>query len=116
VRGVLKWGSFFGALACGGLAYNEHSLGNDSYDQYEAMVLEEGGTPAEAEFRRLEAIDHDEKAQTFLIAGGARFGAFLVQQIFFGGGDDRGEGDRSERVEVRAAGREVRAGLVLARF
>lgn len=119
LRSVLKWGCFFGAAAGAGLAYNEHSLGNDSYDQYKDLVLKEGKTPAEAEFRRQEAIDHDDKATTFAIAGGALFGAFLVQQLFFGGGggdDQASRGGPEPAVALGMTDRQLRAEVVLARF
>lgn len=115
---VLKWGCLFGAAAGAGLAYNEHSLGNDSYDQYKELVLVDGKTPAEAEFRRLEAIDHDDKATIFAIAGGALFGAFLFQQLFLGGGhdDEASLAQPSPALALGVSGRQWRAGVVLARF
>jgi hypothetical protein len=123
LRGVLKWGSFFGAAACGGLAYNENSQGDDSYEQYRTLIEEDGQTPTQAEFRRQEAIDHDDKANTFMIAGGALFGAFLIQQFFFHGSQDDQATLESDapavspgRLIVTAAPRGWKAGLVLARF
>ncbi len=89
-RGVLKWGCFLGAAAFGGLAWNEHSQGNSSYDDYKSLFGENRKTEAEASYQ--DAKDHDSKAQTYMIAGGSLFGLFLLQQfVFHGGGDDQAE-------------------------
>jgi len=87
LRATLKWGSLLGAAACGALAWNEHTQGNDAYDDYKARV-EEGLPEAETEPLRLDAIDHDDKAKIYGIAAGGLFAAFLVQQFLLGGDDD----------------------------
>jgi hypothetical protein len=88
-RGFLKWGSLVGAAAVGGLALNEHSKGNSSYDEYKELF--NANRKDEAEEKYQDAKDHDSKAQTFAIVGGSLFGLFLLQQFVFTGGDEQAE-------------------------
>jgi hypothetical protein len=82
-RGFLKWSSLIGAAAFGGLAFNERSQGNSSYDDYKRLYNENRKDEAEKKYQ--EATDHDDKAQTYGIVGGALFGLFLLQQFVFKG-------------------------------
>lgn len=86
-RGFLKWTSLIGAAACGGLALNERSQGNSSYDDYKQLYNENRKDEAEKKYQ--EAADHDDKAQMYGIIGGSLFGLFLLQQFVFKG--DRGK-------------------------
>ena len=88
-RGILKWGSLVGAAAVGGLALNEHSKGNSSYDEYKKLFNENRKDEAEGKYQ--DAKDHDSKAQTFAIVGGGLFALFLLQQFVFTGGDEQAE-------------------------
>lgn len=127
---VLKWGCLVGAGACGYLAYNEHTQGNDSYDEYEAeykrlIITVPPHTTARAlevaEPLRVDAEDHDDMANTYLYAAGGLGAAFLVQQLFFGKHDDQAalETGRSANEPLLACGLrrgQLRAAVTLARF
>lgn len=119
---VLKWGCLLGAGAVGYLAYDEHTQGNDAYDEYKADILEGGQDPYEAEPKREDAKDHDGKSLTYSIAAGSLFGAFLLQQFLLGG-DEEDPGDSAARlgghvplVRFNPFTGEVRAQVLLARF
>lgn len=114
---VFKWTCILGAVATGGLAFNEHSQGNDAYDEYKAAVFD--GDKDLADEKWLEADDHDSKAQTFGIVAGSLFGVFLIQQFVLGGDDDGADRNVDPltpplALDPRTGG--VRASLVLARF
>jgi hypothetical protein len=116
---VLKWGCFLGAGAVGYLAYNEHTQGNDAYDEYKADVQTRGISPSVAEPKRLDAKDHDSTSLTYSMVAGGLFGAFLVQQFFLGG-DDEGsaelDSDRALPLSFDPVTKAWRAQIVLARF
>jgi hypothetical protein len=86
LRGVAKWGCLAGALVAGGLAFSAHSSGNDAYDEYQQLYG--AGSFEAAEGKYNDALDQDDKAQTFLIIGGALVGLFVVQQFLLGGKDE----------------------------
>lgn len=81
---VLKWGCLAGAAVFGYLAYDEHSAGNDTYDEYKAAAEE--GDADKADELYSETEDHDSKAQTYLIVAGVLAGAYLLQEFVLDGG------------------------------
>ena len=130
IGSVLKWGCFLGAGACGYLAYNEHSQGNDSYDAYKeryASLTPPRGNWNLVEAERdanhflLEAKDHDKTANTYIYAASGLGAAFLVQQLFFGKHHDQAavETDCPANEPLLACGLrqgQLRAAVTLARF
>ena len=116
IGSVFKWGCLIGAGAAGGLAFSEHSKGNDSYDSYKEFAAE--GNEAAADSAFADSEDHDSKAQTFAIVGGSLFALFLLQQFVLGGHGDSADGghDVTPPLTWNPATGEVRATLVLARF
>jgi hypothetical protein len=128
IGSVFKWGCLLGAGACGYLAYNENSQGNDDYNAYKAEYkrrVDSGATPEQAqnraEYLRVAAEDHDKTAQTYGIAAGGLGAAFLVQQLFFGKHHDQAavETDRPASEPLLACGLrqgQLRAAVTLARF
>jgi uncharacterized protein YraI len=111
---LLKWGSLAGAGVFGYLAYDEHSAGNDSYDEYKTLARGGDADAAEEKYSRTE--DHDSKSQTFQIVAGALAATFVLQEFVLGGGsEDQAALDRVKplRLAWDPARREVRAGLDL---
>jgi len=114
---LLKWGSLAGAGVFGYLAYDEHSAGNDSYDEYKTLAR--GGDADAAEEKYSQTEDHDSKSQTYQIVAGALAAAFVLQEFVLGGGsEDQAALDRPGplRLAWDPARREIRAGLDLTRF
>jgi len=111
-----KWTCLVGAGALGGLAFYEHSQGNDSYDEYKQLVLD--NMDAEAEVKWNDANDHDDKAQLYGIVAGSLFGVFLVQQFFMGGGGNNYDtiGSKPMPLSWNPQTKEIRASVTLARF
>jgi uncharacterized protein YgiM (DUF1202 family) len=89
--GIIKWTSLVGAVALGGLAYNEKSQGDDTYDEYSDAALE--GDTELADTKWQETADHDDKAQLYGIVAGSLFGLFLLQQFVFKGSSDTADRD-----------------------
>jgi SH3-like domain-containing protein len=144
IGSVLKWGCFLGAGACGYLAYDEHSQGNDSYDRYkteyeaeyqaqynwltlnpltEDTARDRAHTEALAktEYLRANAEDHDQYSQTFAYAAGGLGAAFLVQQLFFGKHHDQAAVETARpatepRLACGIRQGQLRAAVTLARF
>jgi hypothetical protein len=131
IGSVLKWGCLLGAGACGYLAYNEHTQGNDSYDEYKAKfaalappgssVATQKSALNKAEYLRVAAEDHDKTSQTYMYAAGGLGAAFLVQQLFFGKHHDQAalENGRLANEPLLACGLrqgQLRAAVTFARF
>ena len=116
--GVLKWTSLIGAAAFGGLAYNEKSQGDDTYDEYKEIAL--AGDAEAAEVKWTETADHDDKAQLYGIVAGGLFGLFLLQMFVFKGGDDSAQLDEPNAAPGGFAYNprtgELRANLLQVRF
>lgn len=117
---VLKWSTLAGSVVLAGLAWNEHTQGNDAYDDYESAVRSGTKTPDDAEPLRLDAIDHDDSATLYGGVAGGLFALFLVQQFLLGGDEEGQTADAGAEpalpVVVALRGDGLRAGLVLARF
>lgn len=122
LRAVAKWGCLVGALAAGGLAFNERSSGNASYDDYKTLFRSEGATAAEPKYQ--ETMDHDDKAQTYAIVAGVLCGLWALQQFVLGdGGGDAARADQSAlretepgRMLLESGRGSIGARFVLARF
>lgn len=117
---VLKWTTLAGGVVLAGLAWNEHTQGNDAYDDYKSAVESGTKTPDDAEPLRLDAIDHDDSATLYAGVAGGLFALFLVQQFLLGGDEEGQTADAGVEpappVVVSLRGDGLCAGLVLARF
>lgn len=118
---VLKWSTLAGGVVLAGLAWNEHSQGNDAYDDYESAVESGAKSPDDAEPLRQEAIDHDDKATLYAGVAGGLAALFLVQQFLLGGDPNEtavqaGPAAPEPPLVLTLRGGNLRAGLVLARF
>lgn len=114
---VVKWGCLIGSAATAGIAFKEHSAGNDAYDEYEKLWRQGKDDKANDKFQ--EAEDHDSKATTFAVVSGGLFAVFLLQQFVFKGDGDHAaspEATRAPSFAIDPRTGEARASFVLARF
>jgi uncharacterized protein YgiM (DUF1202 family) len=110
---IFKWGCLLGAVAMGGLAYNEKSQGDDAYDEYKDLFRQNMTEAAEEKFR--EAEDHDDTARTYAMVSGGLFVLWFAQQFVFGGGSSNHQ-VTSSPFTIDPANQHVQARVVLARF
>lgn len=110
---IFKWSCLIGAVAVGGLAYNEKTKGDDAYDEYKSLVNQNMENAANVKFN--EAEDHDSKAQTFAMVSGGLFVLWFAQQFVFGGGSSNFQADGAP-LTIDPLNQNVQARVVLARF
>jgi hypothetical protein len=114
---IFKWSCLLGAVALGGLAYNEKTQGDDAYDEYkESRNQLPVHQETEAEFQKFrESEDHDDTARTYAMVSGGLFVLWFAQQFVFGGGSSNYQATSSP-FTIDPANQHVQARVVLARF
>jgi hypothetical protein len=115
---IFKWSCLLGAVAMGGLAYNEKVKGDDAYDEYE-MLFREAGMETDASNEKFqEAEDHDDTARTYAMVSGGLFVLWVAQQFIFSGGgsNDQANYRASAPLLIDPVNQHVQARVVLARF
>ena len=119
---VITWGSLLGAGVFGYLAYSERSKGDDTYDEY--VDFANDGDEERAEEKWEETADHDDKAKIYMGVAGGLGAIFLIKVLFFRGSgsgsasllQDGPEALASMPIQFDPVGKQVRAGIVLAKF